>query len=77
MYMIDKIDRKLLALLQEDCSLSLQALADAVNLHGYALLEAFKKARRRGDYSRPSCVVESRKVRAYPHGIYVPENFAS
>ncbi|MGK9173938.1 Lrp/AsnC family transcriptional regulator [Yokenella regensburgei] len=30
--MIDKIDRKLLALLQQDCSLSLQALADAVNL---------------------------------------------
>lgn len=30
--MIDKIDRKLLALLQKDCSLSLQALADAVNL---------------------------------------------
>jgi Lrp/AsnC family transcriptional regulator len=29
---IDKIDRKLLSLLQQDCSLSLQALADAVNL---------------------------------------------
>ncbi|MFH4214407.1 Lrp/AsnC family transcriptional regulator, partial [Acinetobacter baumannii] len=26
--MLDKIDRKLLALLQEDCTLSLQALAD-------------------------------------------------
>jgi Lrp/AsnC family transcriptional regulator len=31
-HMIDKIDRKLLALLQEDCTLSLQTLADAVNL---------------------------------------------
>ena len=30
--MIDKTDRKLLSLLQEDCTLSLQALADAVNL---------------------------------------------
>ena len=30
--MIDKIDRKLLALMQQDCTLSLQALADAVNL---------------------------------------------
>lgn len=30
--MIDKIDRKLLSLLQNDCTLSLQALADAVNL---------------------------------------------
>ncbi|AFJ47944.1 Lrp/AsnC family transcriptional regulator [Shimwellia blattae] len=30
--MIDKTDRKLLALLQQDCTLSLQALADAVNL---------------------------------------------
>ncbi|WP_435947384.1 Lrp/AsnC family transcriptional regulator [Dryocola sp. BD586] len=30
--MLDKIDHKLLSLLQEDCTLSLQALADAVNL---------------------------------------------
>lgn len=30
--MLDKIDRKLLALLQQDCTLSLQALAEAVNL---------------------------------------------
>jgi len=29
---LDKIDRKLLSLLQKDCTLSLQALADAVNL---------------------------------------------
>ncbi len=29
---LDKIDRKLLSLLQNDCTLSLQALADAVNL---------------------------------------------
>ena len=29
--MLDKIDRKLLSLLQTDCTLSLQALADAVN----------------------------------------------
>ncbi|WP_338883224.1 MULTISPECIES: Lrp/AsnC family transcriptional regulator [Xenorhabdus] len=30
--MLDKIDRKLLELLQQDCSLSLNALAEAVNL---------------------------------------------
>lgn len=30
--MLDKTDRKLLDLLQQDCSLSLQALAEAVNL---------------------------------------------
>ncbi len=30
--MIDKIDRKLLALLQQDCTLSLNELAEAVNL---------------------------------------------
>lgn len=30
--MLDKIDRKLLSLLQSDCTRSLQALADAVNL---------------------------------------------
>lgn len=28
--MLDKIDRKLLCLLQQDCTLSLQALADAL-----------------------------------------------
>lgn len=28
--MLDKIDRKLLALLQQDCTLSLQALAEAM-----------------------------------------------
>lgn len=30
--MVDKVDRQLLALLQDDCTLSLQTLADAVNL---------------------------------------------
>ena len=30
--MLDKIDRKLLALLQQDCTSLLQALAEAVNL---------------------------------------------
>ncbi len=30
--MIDKIDRQLLAMLQDNCTLSLQTLADAVNL---------------------------------------------
>ncbi|MDE9545739.1 Lrp/AsnC family transcriptional regulator, partial [Xenorhabdus bovienii] len=30
--MLDKIDRKLLELLQKDCSLSLNALSEAVNL---------------------------------------------
>ncbi|WP_146742766.1 Lrp/AsnC family transcriptional regulator, partial [Lonsdalea populi] len=30
--MLDKIDRTLLSLLQHDCTLSLQTLADAVNL---------------------------------------------
>lgn len=30
--MLDKVDRQLLLLLQQDCTLSLQALADAVNL---------------------------------------------
>ncbi len=38
--MLDKIDRKLLALLQQDCTLSLQALAEAVNLTTTPLLEA-------------------------------------
>lgn len=32
MNMIDKIDRQLLSMLQQDCTLSLQALADTVNL---------------------------------------------
>ncbi len=38
--MLDKIDRKLLALLQQDCTLSLQALAEAVNLTTHPVLEA-------------------------------------
>ncbi|EKN2888342.1 Lrp/AsnC family transcriptional regulator [Salmonella enterica] len=37
--MLDKIDRKLLCLLQQDCTLSLQALADAVNLTRLKRLE--------------------------------------
>lgn len=41
--MLDKIDRKLLALLQQDCTLSLQALAEAVNLTT-TLLEASETA---------------------------------
>ena len=37
--MLDKIDRKLLALLQQDCTLSLQALAEAVNLTTFVLIK--------------------------------------
>ncbi len=54
--MLDKIDRKLLALLQQDCTLSLQALAEAVNLTT-TLLEASETAGgRRYSYrqSRPA-----------------------
>lgn len=40
--MLDKIDRKLLCLLQQDCTLSLQALADAVNLTAGSGLNAWK-----------------------------------
>ncbi len=46
--MLDKIDRKLLALLQEDCTLSLQALADAVNLTTTPCWKRLETARRRG-----------------------------
>ncbi|MDQ0630008.1 DNA-binding Lrp family transcriptional regulator [Pantoea agglomerans] len=42
--MLDKTDLKLLSLLQHDCTLSLQALADAVNLTTTHLLEAPEKA---------------------------------
>ncbi|GAA0481150.1 MULTISPECIES: Lrp/AsnC family transcriptional regulator [Tatumella] len=41
--MVDKIDRKLLSLLQEDSTLSLQSLADAVNLTSTPCWKRLKK----------------------------------
>ena len=40
--MLDKTDRHLLDLLQRDCTLSLQALADAVNLTSSFAMEEIK-----------------------------------
>lgn len=46
--MIDKIDRKLLSLLQKDCTLSLQTLADAVNLTATPCWKRLKKLQDEG-----------------------------
>ncbi|BAN99628.1 asnC family transcriptional regulator [Plautia stali symbiont] len=45
--MLDKTDRTLLALLQKDCTLSLQALADAVNL---TTTPCWKRLKKLGDH---------------------------
>lgn len=46
--MIDKIDRKLLALLQQDCTLSLNELAEAVNLTSTPCWKRIKRLEEEG-----------------------------
>lgn len=46
--MLDKTDRKLLALLQQDCTLSLNELADAVNLTSTPCWKRIKKLEEEG-----------------------------
>jgi Lrp/AsnC family transcriptional regulator len=46
--MIDKTDRKLLALLQQDCTLSLNELAEAVNLTSTPCWKRIKKLEEEG-----------------------------
>ena len=62
MYMIDRIDRKLLALLQEDCSLSLQALADAVNLTATPCWKRLKKLEEEGVIRAQVALVNPEKL---------------
>lgn len=57
--MLDKIDRKLLALLQQDCTLSLQALAEAVNL---TTTPCWKRLKRLEDDGIPNTFVPGRNI---------------
>ena len=46
--MLDKTDRKLLSLLQQDCTLSLQSLAEAVNLTSTPCWKRLKRLEKEG-----------------------------
>lgn len=46
--MLDKIDRTLLNMLQQDCTLSLQTLADAVNLTSTPCWKRLKRLEEEG-----------------------------
>ncbi len=74
--MLDKIDRKLLALLQQDCTLSLQALAEAVNLTT-TLLEASETAGGRRYSYRQSRPAGSGKNRPRPDRLCADKNATS
>lgn len=71
--MLDKIDRKLLALLQQDCTLSLQALAEAVNL---TTTPCWKRLKRLEDY-RQSRPAGSGKNRPRPDRLCADKNATS
>ncbi|WP_437608714.1 Lrp/AsnC family transcriptional regulator [Erwinia sp. V71] len=60
--MLDKTDRKLLALLQQDCTLSLQALADAVNLTTTPCWKRLKKLEDDGIIRGKVALLDSEKI---------------
>ncbi|QKJ86183.1 Transcriptional regulator [Paramixta manurensis] len=60
--MLDKIDRKLLALLQQDCTLSLQALADAVNLTTTPCWKRLKKLEEDGIIRARVALLDNEKL---------------
>ncbi|GLR10151.1 transcriptional regulator [Mixta theicola] len=60
--MLDKIDRKLLALLQKDCTLSLQTLADAVNLTTTPCWKRLKKLEDDGIIRGRVALLDSEKL---------------
>ncbi len=60
--MIDKIDRKLLSLLQEDCNLSLQALAEAVNLTTTPCWKRLKRLEEEGVIRGHVALLDAEKV---------------
>lgn len=60
--MIDKIDRKLLSLLQRDCTLSLQALADAVNLTSTPCWKRLKRLEEEGILLERVAVLDAEKL---------------
>lgn len=60
--MLDKTDRKLLSLLQQDCTLSLQALADAVNLTTTPCWKRLKKLEDDGIIRGKVALLDSEKI---------------
>lgn len=60
--MLDRIDRQLLALLQRDCTLSLQELADAVNLTTTPCWKRIKRLDDEGIVKARVALVEPEKI---------------
>ena len=60
--MLDKIDRKLLSLLQTDCTLSLQALADAVNLTTTPCWKRLKRLEDEGILRERVAILDAEKL---------------
>ncbi|ETS33115.1 MULTISPECIES: Lrp/AsnC family transcriptional regulator [Photorhabdus] len=60
--MLDKIDRKLLKLLQKDCSLSLNALAEAVNLTSTPCWKRLKRLEDEGYIVGKVALLDSEKL---------------
>ncbi len=60
--MIDKIDRKLLSLLQNDCTLSLQTLADAVHLTATPCWKRLKKLEEEGYIQSKVALLNAEKL---------------
>lgn len=75
--MLDKIDRKLLALLQEDCTLSLQALADAVNLTTTPCWKRLKRLEDEGILRGRVALLDAEKVGAGADGVRPDQDSAS
>ncbi len=75
--MLDKIDRKLLSLLQNDCTLSLQALADAVNLTTTPCWKRLKKLEDDGILLGRVALLDPEKLGLWLDGICADKNPAS
>ena len=60
--MADKIDLKLLALLQQDCTLSLQALADAVHLTSTPCWKRLKRLEEEGYIRARVALLDAEKL---------------
>ncbi|NDL65015.1 Lrp/AsnC family transcriptional regulator [Acerihabitans arboris] len=60
--MLDKTDRKLLSLLQQDCTLPLQALADAVNLTSTPCWKRLKRLEEAGIVRAKVALLDNEKL---------------
>lgn len=60
--MLDKVDRKLLCLLQNDCTLSLQSLADSVNLTSTPCWKRLKRLEDDGYIKERVAILDNEKL---------------